>query len=442
MRIVKLEASNVKRIKAVSITPDGNVITIGGKNRAGKSSVLDTIAFALGGKELIPEEPIRTGESEAVVKVDLGDLLVTRKFTREVIDKDGATVFGETKSTLTVKSKDGATYPSPQAMLDKLLGDLTFEPREFAMGKPKAQLETLRKITNLDTSIIDEQRRDAVARRSGLKKQVDQSAMKLNELAPMEVDVPVDEVSTDDIVGSLARIEGLRTKANEAGANAEAIRTDIAVVTRDIEGQQKRVESLRTELLKAEEQMNKLVSHREARLKVLEDAIKVHQAAVDAVPSTDDITKKLTETEELNAKVRRNNARRKAQKAHDDLVEKVEEESALIKVLDQRKEDMIAAVKFPVEGLGFGEEGVLLNGLPFEQASTSEQMAVSVAIGLTLNPKIRVLLVRNGESLDSDSMKALAELAEKHDAQLWVERMTESREGVSVMIEDGSVAPA
>jgi hypothetical protein len=62
-----------------------------------------------------------------------------------------------------------------------------------------------------------------------------------------------------------------------------------------------------------------------------------------------------------------------------------------------------------------------------------------VAIGLALNPKIRVLLVRNGECLDTDSMNTLAKLAAQHDAQLWIERMTEAKDGATVMIEDGEV---
>src|SRR5258706_15795265 len=107
MKIVKLVAENVKRLHAVTIEPDGALVTVGGKNGAGKSSVLDSIAWALGGEKLVPPEPIRSGESEAKIVVDLGDLVVTRRFKRERIDApvpEGAMdhpedhKWGETKS--------------------------------------------------------------------------------------------------------------------------------------------------------------------------------------------------------------------------------------------------------------------------------------------------------------------------------------------------------
>ena len=71
MKIIKLEAENIQKIKAVEITPEGNTVIISGKNSQGKTSVLDSIAMALGGKNMIPQKPIRKGQKEATVKVDL-----------------------------------------------------------------------------------------------------------------------------------------------------------------------------------------------------------------------------------------------------------------------------------------------------------------------------------------------------------------------------------
>src|SRR5690349_11343820 len=134
MKVIQLSAENFKRISAIDITPEGTLITLGGKNGAGKSSVLDAIAVALGGASLVPEEPIRQGESEGTVTVDLGEFIVTRKFTREVVrdlESEGGTQYGPTRSTLVIKNREGLKYPSPQAMLDKLLGRLTFDPMAF-----------------------------------------------------------------------------------------------------------------------------------------------------------------------------------------------------------------------------------------------------------------------------------------------------------------------
>src|SRR3990172_2313145 len=138
LRIVKLEAANVKRLTAVEITPDGSLIVVGGKNGAGKTSVLDSIAMALGGKDLVPELPLRRGADHGHVEVDLGDLVVRRTFT----EKGGG--------TLTVGNKDGAIYKSPQKILDQLVGRLSFDPLDFARMDPRQQRETLRSLVGLD----------------------------------------------------------------------------------------------------------------------------------------------------------------------------------------------------------------------------------------------------------------------------------------------------
>ena len=123
MKIISLTAENVKRLRAVEITPDGNVVTITGRNAQGKTSVLDAIWLALGGgaasKGTI--RPIRDGEEKASVRLDLGDLVVTRTWTGD-------------KTALTVTAADGAKYTSPQGILDALVGRLSFDPLEFTLS--------------------------------------------------------------------------------------------------------------------------------------------------------------------------------------------------------------------------------------------------------------------------------------------------------------------
>lgn len=103
MKIIRLEAENVKRLQAVSIVPQGDTVVIGGKNGQGKSSTLDSIAYALGGKRLIPEKPINNGHDKAKISVDLDSgLTVTRTFTKN----GGGSLF--------VSNADGARYQSPQ----------------------------------------------------------------------------------------------------------------------------------------------------------------------------------------------------------------------------------------------------------------------------------------------------------------------------------------
>jgi len=80
-----------------------------------------------------------------------------------------------------------------------------------------------------------------------------------------------------------------------------------------------------------------------------------------------------------------------------------------------------------------------LRGVPFSQASSAEQLRVSVAMGLAMNPTLRVVLIRDGSLLDSASMQLIAEEAAKNKAQVWVERVSEDGAGCTVVIEDGMV---
>jgi hypothetical protein len=100
---------------------------------------------------------------------------------------------------------------------------------------------------------------------------------------------------------------------------------------------------------------------------------------------------------------------------------------------------MMADAKFPVPELSFGDDGVLVKGVPFEQASAAEQLRVSVAMGVALNPKLKVLLVRDGSLLDAKSLQLLADMAEANESQVWLERVGDA-DAAAVVIEDGQVA--
>lgn len=102
------------------------------------------------------------------------------------------------------------------------------------------------------------------------------------------------------------------------------------------------------------------------------------------------------------------------------------------------KQDAIAKAKMPVEGLGFGDGVVLHNGVPFDQASSAEQLRVSVAIAMAANPKLRVIRIQDGSLLDDTSMQVITDMARDHDMQVWMEKV-DSTGKVGIVIEDGEV---
>lgn len=455
MKVIRLKSENVMRLVAVDITPEGNMVIVGGKNGAGKSSVLDSLAMALGGAQLAPQEPIRTGEAEAKIEVDLGDLKVTRRFTREMVEDltqprshfgEGpiGKKWGETKSTLTVTNKEGAKYPSPQAMLDKLLGKLTFDPLAFANeGKTsdgkKRQAETLRRVVNLDTSQIENLYSVAYAQRAMLKKTRDIKEAQALAL-PKHEGVPADEVPMDAISQEMLKAEELRKVAEDAEREWSKRNEHKAQLVAQLDRSSERIGEMRRQLQSLEDQHLLAIGALDARVKELEAAKVTAEAARAAVPDVAVVRAKLSEVEATNAKVRANRKHAEALAEVAELAGQIDAETKAVDGAVEAKRRALEAVAFPVAGLGLNEDGVTYGGLPFSQASSSEQLRVSVAIGLALNPTLKVLLIRSGNLLDDDSLKLVAEQADKAEAQVWVEWVTADPEGVSVFIEDGRVA--
>jgi energy-coupling factor transporter ATP-binding protein EcfA2 len=186
MRIVSLTAENIKRLRAVSIKPDGSIVEITGRNGAGKSSVLDAIAMALGGKTAQPSKPMRHGSSRAEVVVDLGELIVRRTWT------------ADDKTYLSVESADGAKFPSPQAILDKLVGQLAFDPLAFSRMAPRDQVATLKQVAGLDFTKLDQRRQETFDRRTGINREL-ASAEAMLKTMPI-VAAPDQEVSITELI--------------------------------------------------------------------------------------------------------------------------------------------------------------------------------------------------------------------------------------------------
>ena len=425
MRVIRLQARNVKRLKAIDITPTGNVVTVGGRNAQGKTSVLDAIAMAIGGKDLLPKRPVRDGETQGKVRLDLGDLVVTRTFN------------AAGGGTLTVKNREGAIYPSPQAMLDKLVGRLSFDPLEFTRLKPKAQLEAVRDVAHLDTTLLDKQRADVYARRTAANAKRDDLKARLGAM-PHHDDVPEAEVS---VLALTQELQGAQSADRAAESIASALRSahlELNAGREAISHTAKRIAELEREL----DQQKTALLERGAKVNGYE--AKVAQLAADVasargqVPDIPALVDRIGAAEATNAKVRANVAAAAQRQAA--LLTTVEAQTLddEVKAIDARKVEMTQQAAYPVPGLAVTDDGVTFNGVPFEQCSSSEQIRVSVAMGLALNPGLRVLLIRNGNDLDAEHLAMLATMAHDSDLQCWVEKVSETGAGMSVYIEDGA----
>lgn len=404
MKIIELQAANIKRLKAVDITPDGTLQIIGGKNAQGKSSVLDAIWLALGGGKAAKETvlPIREGESRASVTLDLGDLVVARSWTQK-------------GTSLKVTSKDGAVYGSPQKMLDELVGRLSFDPLEFTRLSAREQREALLGLVNLgiDLEELARQRNEIFAERS----EVGRRGKAIGDVT-VDESLPVEEQSAGAIIQQIRKAEEVARHNAEIERHREEAANEIADIEMRIADWSRKLEEAKAGYLRVD-------------------------AEYQCLPMPADVSElesQLATVEETNAKIRANNRAREQVERKDDMRRDYELLTEKIKKLDERKKQALASATFPVEGLGFDDSGVTYRGVPFSQASSAEQIRVSVAMAMALNPKLRVLRIKDGSLLDADAMEALREQVAENDFQLWLEVVTTSTEGGAVIIEDGKVA--
>lgn len=408
LTIVKLTAENVKRLRAVEIKPDGALVVLGGRNAQGKTSILDAITWALGGKPDVAE-PVRRGEGTAEIVCDLGDLIVRRRFTA-----GGGT-------TLEVTSREGLRYPSPQGILDDLVGRLTFDPLEFARMKPKEQRDTLQALVGIDTAADEAKAKAVYDERTAVNREIKAAQARLQTM-PLIAGIPEALLSAGDIAAEMQRAQETNSR------NAAARRERDAIKVRCDQARD-RCTRLRDELALATTALEQATADLEQSL-----AIGAEMQDVDLAP----FTKRLAEVDATNTKVRNNQQRREIAA---DLERKQAQAEALTGTLEQMaaaQAEAVAAAPMPIAGLGFGEVGVTLNGLPLEQGSGAEQLRVSVAIGLAMNPRLRVLLIRDASLLDSDSLRLVGELAAAAGAQVWMEMVADPT-GTAIIIEDGMV---
>lgn len=411
MKITKLEVESFKRVRAVTIKPDGSLITVGGANAAGKSSTLDAIEAALGGSRHAPGDPIRHGSKSARIVVETDEITVTRKFTAK-------------GSTLEVKAKDGAVFPSPQEMLSTLIGPISFDPLSFVRLPPVEQAETLRKLVGLDLSAEDAARQTAYDKRTEVGREIKRLEGGLANLAGVPDDTPDAEVSVAELAAEIER----RQTTN--AANAER-RHALISMRADAKRCQEDIASLEEQLEVARARMNEI----SAKGKALSAQV---AGLVDE--DTTEIRDRIATAEQTNRAVRAKHGRAKLQTELDAAIDESEKLSQRITEIDGVKADATARASYPVQGLAVGDDGIAYNGVPFAQASSAEQLRVSVAIGLALNPKLKVLLIRDGSLLDERNLAVIATMAEEAGAQVWLERVSSDGAGCSVLIEDGAVS--
>lgn len=431
-KIVRIYGENIKRLKVVDITPQEDIQIIKGENGQGKSSVLDLISYAFGGKDAVGAMPIRAGETEGRIIVDLGDLVVKRRFT-------------ETNSYLAVETKDGMRADAPQKRLDAMLGSITFDPLQFTKMDDKKQYETLRGLVTMEVDVdeldrqnkADRETRTIVGREVERTKNYAASLVQRTEeglpaLIVNGVMTPVNKIDLQPV--------DVAEKSNELLSAQSQINT-----VNELKTAIKRDETLMTDLENQMLDLQQRIASGKDVIKNRKDALTKAQTKVPDEHHLQAIRDDIANAEAINKVLSTITAYADAMEAHQKEDTKYDALTKAIKERDEQKLAAMATAKMPVPGLSFADGIVYFDGgqgpVPFSQASMAQKIRVSTAIAMAMNPKLRVIRIEDASLLDKTSMETIKEMARENRFQVWLECI-ESSDPFAIHIEDGTHAGA
>lgn len=426
-RIVELTAENFKKLRAVTIKPDGNVVKISGANGAGKSSIMDAARFAAQGAKGRPADPVRHGTEKATVKmamkadadeVELGDLLITAKATSKA-------------TTVEVVSKIKGKLASPQSVLDSLFGQLTFDPGEFMRMKPKEQRDMLLRVSGVGDQLeaLDVSYKAVFDNRTIINRDVTmlENTWKGSGYAGVDWD------AVPEAVVDVAALRNRLADLVREGADREAAQRSIDALPGKIAAAKSRVDRLVKELELARAELEAAETELDKAMESLDQA-----SAASGLAVRQDIERQIAEAEKTNRLVDQRTSATNMRKRLDTAVAESADLTKRLEAIAADKVKLLQSIKLPIDGLGFSDGGVTYLGVPFEDASSAQQITASVGIGMALNPRVRVMYIRNASLFDSSQLAMISRMAEENDYQLWLE-IVDTSGTVGVYIEEGQI---
>ena len=404
VKISSLEIENVKRVKAVRLEPSANGLTvIGGNNGQGKTSVLDAIAWALGGSRFAPSEPKRDGSvipPHLTVKLSNG-IIVERKGKNsdlKVIDPTG--------------NKSG------QALLDSFVSAFALNLPKFMNGSSKEKADTLLRVIGVGDRLYELEFNEE--RKYNERRAIGQIADQKKKFAAEMTDYP-------DAPQELISVSELIKKQQEILArNGENQR---------LRSQKDKLEeeanNLSQQILQLNSQLTKVLYHLEQARKTVAE---LHDE------STEEIERSIAEIEEINRRVRANLDKEKVEDDAKMFAEQYDALSREIEDIRKQKYNLLHNADLPLEGLSVENKELTYNGCKWDCMSGSEQLKVATAIIRKLNPECGFVLIDKLEQMDVDTLKAFGAWLEQEGLQAIATRVSRGGE-CSVVIEDGYSIP-
>lgn len=410
--INKLEFENVKRIKAVKVEPASTGLTvIGGNNNQGKTSVLDAIAWALGGNKYKPSKATREGSMvPPTLKITMSNGLV--------VERKGK------NSALKVIDPEG--QKAGQQLLDSFVEELAINLPKFMDSTPKEKAQTLLQIIGVGDQLAELERKEKeyYDKRHAIGVIADQKE-KFAKEQPYYPDAGKEVISISELIQQQQEILA------KNGENARK-RQNVATIKQNYDFTSQEVERLRAELATAEEKQATLAKDLEIAQK---DALDLHDE------STAEIEANIASIDETNRKVRANLDKDKAEEDAKQQREEYKLMSNKVEEMRQSQRDLLTNADLPLEGLSVYDGKLLYQDQEWDNMSGSQQLIVATAIIRKLKPDCGFVLIDKLEQMDKQTLEQFGQWLEKEGLQAIATRVSTGDE-CSIIIEDGySVKP-
>lgn len=409
VKINRLEIENVKRIKAVRLEPSRNGLTvIGGKNGQGKTSVLDSIAWALGGEKYKPSKAQR---DDSVIPPNLNIVLSNGL----IVERKGK------NSTLKVTDPNGKK--GGQQLLNEFVESLALDLPKFMSSNDKEKANTLLQIIGVEDELseLELEETKLYNERLAIGRIADQKEKFANEQLHYD-DVPEELVSAKDLINQQQEI---LAKNGENQRKREKVHYYNKLVT-----------SLSEEVARLENALN---SKKEELQKAVEDYGIAQTDALDLIDqSTEELEKSIEEIDEINRKVRANLDKKKAEEEAKKFKDNYDSLTKRINDVRTQKTELLKGADLPLSGLTIENGKLKYNNQEWDNMSGSEQLKVATAIVRKLNPKCGFVLLDKLEQMDLETMNEFGKWLAKEGLQVIATRVSTGEE-CSIIIEDGYV---
>lgn len=409
MKINRLEIENVKRIHAVMIEPSKDGLTIiGGKNRQGKSSVLDAIAWALGGNKYKPSQAVN---ADSTIPPRL-----------KIIMDNGLVVERKGKNS-DLKVTDPEGQKGGQQLLDSFVEELAINLPKFMEASGKEKANTLLQIIGVGPQLaeLEQKEKQLYQERLYVGRTADQKE-KFAKEQPYYPDAPEEPVSASELIKEQQEILARNGQRQQWAREYDRILSDLEKNENAIEAYERAIRDLKKERESLNEK-RKAAEKTPAELKM---------------ESTEELERSIENIEVINRKVRANLDKAKAEEDAKQYRDQYTELSQAIEDVRKQKAGLLDSADLPLPGLSVKEGELIYNGQLWDNMSSAEQMIVSTSIVRRLNPKCGFVLLDKLEAMDLDTLKEFGAWLEQEGLQAIATRVSTGDE-CSIVITDGYV---